>query len=177
MGNQEHIHRVNIKIASGFEYIEKKLGQANHIVELFELLVSEVEAQFQVPFVWLTLVDNEKSAVVIDAVKSSAMLKERLNTVSSVFYKDIFAPGGNKPVLVNDRLNRYFRLLPSNRKYFVKSMALVPFRIGDDIRGSWNNADASPHRYLPEMETTLLQTFAQSLSDRLTSLMLDGKFK
>lgn len=176
MGDKEHIGRVNTRIAVGFEKIEKKLAQARSLVELFEMLLEEVEFQFQVPFVWLTLVDNAKSAPVIEALQSSEFLKERLNLVSPVDFREIFAHA-LRPILVNGNLTRYFRLFPANRKYFVRSLALVPFKINEEIWGSWNNGDNSPNRYLPEMETTFLQKFNRVFSQRLTHLFQAGKFK
>jgi uncharacterized protein YigA (DUF484 family) len=176
MSNQEHIRRVNTKIAAGFEKIEEKLKQARNLVELFEMLVEEVKFQFQVPFVWLSLVDNATSAPVIEALQSSELLKERLNVINPVVFREIF-PSDLRPILVNSDLNRYFRLFPANRKYFVRSLALVPFKISEEIWGSWNNGDTSPHRYLPDMETTFLQRFAQALSESLAHLLQTGKIK
>jgi|YelNatPaOPRAMG01_1025707.scaffolds.fasta_scaffold107063_2 uncharacterized protein YigA (DUF484 family) len=176
MSNQGHIRRVNTKIAAGFEMIEEKLKRAGNLVELFETLVEEVESQFQVPFVWLTLVNNEKSAPVIEALQSSELLKERVSLISPVFFREIF-PSDLKPVLSNSNLKKYFRLFPADRKYFVRSIALVPFKISEEIWGIWNNGDASPDRYLPDMETTFLQRFAQSFSESLAQLFQSGKIK
>ena len=79
-------------------------------------------------------------------------------------------PAGLKPVLVNEDLQKFYKLLPSSSKYFVKSLAIVPFKFRDEIVGSWNNGDASSSRYKPDMETDLLQKFAESVSRHLTAL-------
>jgi len=86
-----------------------------------------------------------------------------------LFY-EIFS-SGLKPILVNKNLNQYYKLLPANRKYFVKSLALVPFKMNNEIVGSWNNGDARLNRYTPDMQTNLLQKLAQAVSIRLNELV------
>ena len=152
------------------ENIEKKLAEAKNIAELFEILFAGIEKEFQVPFVWLTLKNTLTAAPVIEAIKSSDILKDRLNVIKPELFNEIL-PSGLKPVLVNKNLNQYYKLLPANRKYFVKSLALVPFKMNNEIVGSWNNGDARLNRYTPDMETNLLQKLAQSVSVRLNELV------
>jgi uncharacterized protein YigA (DUF484 family) len=166
MNKKENIERINTKIASGFEKIEMKLAEAKDVAELFEILFTGVEEEFGVPFVWLTIADTKKNLRFIEAAQSSGFLKDRLNIVKPDFYKEIFS-SGLKPVLVNKNLTHYYRLFPEHRKYFVKSMALVPFKINGELTASWNNGDAVQSRYTPDMETNLLQKIARLLSSRL----------
>ncbi len=51
---------------------------------------------------------------------------------------------------------------------------MVPFKLNDEIAGSWNNGDAYHNRYTPDMETSLLQKLAQSVSARLGELVSAG---
>jgi len=170
MHNKEDIEDINTKIAAGFENIEKKLADAKNIAELFEILFAGTEKEFQVPFVWLTLKNTLTAAPVIEAIKSSNILKDRLSVIKPELFNEII-PSGLKPVLVNKNLNQYYKLLPANRKYFVKSLALVPFKMNNEIGGSWNNGDARLNRYTPDMQTNLLQKLAQSVSFRLNELV------
>jgi uncharacterized protein YigA (DUF484 family) len=170
MHNKEDIEDINTKIAAGFENIEKKLADAKNIAELFEILFAGTEKEFQVPFVWLTLKNTLTAAPVIEAIKSSNILKDRLSVIKPELFNEII-PSGLKPVLVNKNLNQYYKLLPANRKYFVKSLALVPFKMNNEIVGSWNNGDARLNRYTPDMQTNLLQKLAQSVSVRLNELV------
>jgi uncharacterized protein YigA (DUF484 family) len=170
MHNKEDVEGINTKIATGFENIEKKLAEAKNIAELFEILFAGIEKEFQVPFVWLTLKNTLTAAPVIEAIKSSDILKDRLNVIKPDLFDEII-PSGLKPVLVNKNLNQYYKLLPANRKYFVKSLALVPFKMNNEIVGSWNNGDARLNRYTPDMQTNLLQKLAQSVSVRLNELV------
>lgn len=166
----EDIQRINIMLADSFERIKASLLEANNIAGIFENLFAGIEKEFEVPYVWLTLIDSKVSASVIAAVKSSDKLMDRVKIIKSELFQEIL-PTGLKPVLVNKDLQPYYKLLPSARKYFVKSLALVPFKIKEEIAGSWNNGDAHRDRYSPEMGTDLLQNLAETLSDRLTELV------
>ncbi|MGA9111202.1 MAG: hypothetical protein ACLPSL_12170 [Smithella sp.] len=170
MHNKEDVEGINTKIAASFENIEKKLAEAKNIAELFEILFAGIEKEFQVPFVWLTLKNTLTAAPVIEAIKSSNILKDRLNVIKPELFNEII-PSDLKPVLVNKNLNQYYKLLPANRKYFVKSLALVPFKMNNEIVGSWNNGDARLNRYTPDMQTNLLQKLAQSVSVCLNELV------
>ncbi len=170
MNITEDIQCINIKLADSFGRIKASLSEADDIAGLFENLFTGIEKEFDVPYVWLTLIDTKITASVITAVKSSDVLIDRLKVIKAEIFQEIL-PSGIKPVLVNKDLQTYYKLLPSTRKYFVKSLALVPFKLKEEIVGSWNNGDAYRDRYTPEMGTDLLQNLAQSLSVRLTELL------
>jgi hypothetical protein len=51
----------------------------------------------------------------------------------------------------------------------------VPFQLRDQIVGSWNNGDVLSDRYMPEMETDLLQKLSRKVSARLNDLVGSGK--
>lgn len=176
MNKTEDIQRINIVLADSFERIKASLSEANDIAGLFENLFAGVEKEFEVPYVWLTLVDTKMTASVIAAVKSSDVLMDRVKVIKPELFREIL-PTGIKPVLVNKDLQPYYKLLPSTRKYFIKSLALVPFKIDEEIAGSWNNGDAERDRYAPEMGTDLLQNLAQVLSERLTELIATSNNK
>ena len=170
MNKTEDIERINTKIAASFGKIKTGLSEARNIAGLFEILFTGIEKEFKVPYVWLTLMDTINNQPIIAAIKSSDILQDRLKVITPELFREIL-PAGLKPVLANKDLQPYYKLLPSNRKYFVKSLALVPFKVNDEIIGSWNNGDAYQNRYTPDMETNLLQNLAQSVSVRLTELV------
>ena len=174
MNKTDDIERINTKIAASFGKIETSLSEGKDIAGIFEILFAQIEEEFEVPFVWLTLVDTINTAPVIAAIKSSDVLQDRLKVITPELFHEIL-PAGLKPVLVNKDLQRYYKLLPSNRKYFVKSLALVPFKVNDEIAGSWNNGDAYYDRYTPDMETNLLQNLSHSVS--LSLIQLVSKIK
>jgi uncharacterized protein YigA (DUF484 family) len=170
MNKTEDINSINTKISASFGKIEKDLSEAADTAGLFEILLTGIEKEFEVPFVWLTLMDTANNKPIIAAIKSSDVLQDRLKIITPELFHELL-PAGLKPVLVNKDLQRYYKLLPSNRKYFVKSLALVPFKVNDEIAGSWNNGDAYYDRYTPDMETNLLQNLSHSISLRLIELV------
>jgi len=174
MDKTDEIKRVNLEISMKFSKIEQQLFQAKSIAELFETLFAGIEKEFAVPFVWLTLVNSKNATPIIAGIKSSEMLKGRFNVIAQDLF-DRILPNGLQPVLANKDLQPYYKLLPPANKYFVKSLAVVPFKAHDEIVGSWNNGDAISERYAPEMETGLLQKLAQKVSARLTELMSGNK--
>ena len=166
----EDIKRINEELAARFNKIAAKMQEDQTIAGLFETLFEGIEKEFTVPFVWMTLIDNAKAAPVIAAIKSSDVLRTRLCVISEKLFFQII-PSGLKPVLVNEDLQPFYKLLPPSSKYFVKSLAIVPFSIDDQIIGSWNNGDAVGDRYTPDMETDFISKLAQAVSRSLAMLV------
>lgn len=172
MNSENDPQYVNEIIAERFKKIEDGIRSSENIPQLFENLLEGVEKEFSVPFVWLTLMDHEKAAPVINELKLSDVLKNRFSVVSLEWFEKNL-PGSMKPVLANRHLRPFYRLLPPKRKYFVKSIAVVPFAIDGQIIGTWNNADADAARYEPDMKTDLIESLAAKLSRKLSELAAD----
>jgi uncharacterized protein YigA (DUF484 family) len=170
MNKTDEIRRQNLEISAKFSKISAQLPKAKNIAKLFEMLFEEIEKEFNIPFVWITLTDSDNAAPIIRAIKSSAMLKNRLNVIPADLFNRIL-PAGLKPILANSNLQPYYKLLPPSNKYFIKSLAIVPFQSCKEIVGSWNNGDVISDRYRPEMETNLLEKLSQKVSIRLSELI------
>ena len=169
MSNEDDLKSINEIIAARFKKIEDAVESAETITGIFESLVDGIENEFTVPFVWLTLMDHQTSTPVINEIKTSERLENRLSVVSKELLDKILT-GGMKPVLANKDLQHFYRLLPPSRKYFIRSVAVVPFALDGQFIGTWNNGDAGANRYEPDMKTDLLESLAQKLSARLTLL-------
>lgn len=163
----------NIELSLKFSKIEVQLSYVKNIAGLFETLFTAVENEFGIPFVWLSLVDSINTTPIIVAVKSSNLLKNRLNIIGKKKFEH-FLSDGLKPVLANKDLQPYYKLLPPANKFFIKSLAIIPFQVHDEIAGSWNNGDVVSDRYLPDMDTSHLQKLGQIISTRLTELVSLG---
>ncbi len=171
MNNEEDLKRINDIIAARFGKIEDSIESAETIVALFENLFDGIEKEFGVPFVWLTLTNSEAAAPIIAEVRSSDVLRSRLAVVSQELLETLI-PGGLKPVLSNKDLLPFYRLLPSSKKYFVRSLAAVPIALDGHMIGVWNNGDADVYRYESDMKTDLIESLACRLSGKLTRLVL-----
>ena len=158
----------NEEIAVKYGSIEEKLTAAENAVQLFETWMTEMAEAFDIPFLWISILAVPENTALIKTLKTSSLLKDRLSVVDASEFAGL-APKGTEPVLVNGELKPFFRLLPKN-KFFVKSMAVAPIHIQGRIIGSINHGDASPYRYDPGMDTSLLQSLADRLSTRLSAV-------
>lgn len=174
MGREEEIKRINEEIADRFRRIEAGITSAATIASLLEVLLCGIEKEFDIPFVWLTLADHEQAAPVIAAAQKSNILKDRLGIVSEEVLAKLLQDG-TKPVLANRDLQSFYRLMPPARKYFARSLAIVPLTLDGRIIGTWNNGDADPERYTPDMDATLLSVLAGHISMKLAKLAAEKK--
>lgn len=170
MNNEDDLKGINEIIAGRFRKVEEGVLSAETINGLFESLLTGIEKEFAVPFVWLTLIDQESTLPIISEMTSSDILKSRFSVVSREFIEALL-PCGMKPVLANKDLKPFYRLLPPSRKYFVRSIAVVPFALDGRMIGTWNNGDADANRYEPDMKTDLIQALADQISRKLSQLI------
>jgi uncharacterized protein YigA (DUF484 family) len=168
--NEPDIPKINDEIARKFRKIKADLTSRQSAVALFEALFAEIETQFGIPFVWLSLIRLPETAGLLKSLEASALLCERLNSIEQARFLEII-PDATSTLLVNGDLQPFFRLLPRNRKYFIRSLAVSPITLHGRLIGSMNHGDTSSTRYKPGMDTTLLMQLARSVSDRLTRLL------
>ena len=161
--------RKNKEIAEKFYAIEKSLNAFTDPGDLFEKLVPRLRDEFAIPFVWISIISRPETSRLIRLLESSALLKDHVNRIDEAAFLDLVT--GAKPVLANRDLRPFYRLFPKNKKYFIKSIAVVPISLNGCIAGSINHGDASPTRYEPDLDTSLLEGLAGSLSSRLSTLM------
>lgn len=170
MKENEEIQRVNEEIAIRFQKIETAFAKMSTAAGVFEALLAGIENEFSVPFVWLTLIDNEKGRPLIESSQTSEFLKPRLAVVSQELFENVLFKG-IKPILANKDLRPFYRLMPLQQKYFVRSIAVVPFELDGRVAGVWNNGDADPDRFQADMDASLLFSLAGKISSKLTQLM------
>ena len=168
--NKPDILTINDDIARKFRKITADIVTRGSAVELFETLLAEIETEFAIPFVWLSLIRLPETTGLLKSLEASALLRERINSIEQERYLEI-VPAAAPPLLVSGDLRPFFRLLPANRKYFIRSLAVAPLTLHGGLIGSMNHGDASPARYEPGMDTTLLTHLARSVSDRLAHLL------
>ena len=167
------IPKINDEIARKFQKIEADLRTHRSAAELFEALLAEIETRFGVPFVWLSLIRLPETTALRKSLEESAFLHDRLNSIEKAPFLEI-VPDCALPLLVSGDLRPFFRLLPRNRKYFIRSLAVSPLALRGTLIGSLNHGDTSPARYEPGMDTTLLMHLARNVSESLAHLLPPG---
>jgi uncharacterized protein YigA (DUF484 family) len=168
--NDLDILKANEEIARKFGEIEADLAFCRGIGELFERLLSGSEEAFGVPFIWLSLLRRPETEALLKLLGKSDILRDRINIIAPAHFLEI-VPDFTHPLLVSGDLRPFFRLMPPNVKYFLRSLAIAPLTRHGVLIGSLNHGDASPDRYRPGMDTALLAHLARSVSDRLSHLL------
>lgn len=164
------IRKQNEEIEQRFISIEAALPSFTDAKDLFEKVLIQLEEEFKIPFVWLSMINRQHLPDAIHNLTASKLLKPRLNIIEEKAFCSLIGHD-TKPILVNGNLKLFYRLLPLKKKYFIRSLAIVPITLHLEIIGSLNFGDSSPVRYRPDMDTTLLQTLASNISSRLSELI------
>jgi len=172
----EETYRENEKRAQSFFLVEKKILSILNFRALFEELLSEIREKRNVPYVWLSLIEESELSSLIKSLESSNILKKNLNLINRSAFAQLV---GNtmKPILVNNNLKPYFKLLPRHTKYVIKSLAITPISFDGEIIGSLNQADISKARFHPGLDTSLLEHLAVKMSLCLSNVAAHERLK
>ncbi len=155
--------RENEELARKFHEVEISILSIFHFGDLFEVLLAQISESFSIPFVWISLVEESEVSSLVKEVKRSQTLRDQLNRIDRAALLEL-TEGRNTPLLVNGDLRRYFRLFPAERRFVIRSLALVPLYLNGELIGSLNCADASPDRYRPGLNTVFLERLAVKVS-------------
>jgi diguanylate cyclase (GGDEF)-like protein len=166
----------NEEIAQNFFLVEKKILSILNFRALFEELLSEIREKFNVPYVWLSIIEKSELSNLIQSLESSNVLKKHLNLINRSAFAQLV---GNtmKPILVNSNLKPYFKLFPRHTKYVINSLAITPISCDGEMIGSLNQADISKSRFHPGLDTSLLEHLAVKMSLCLSNVAAHEKLK
>jgi diguanylate cyclase (GGDEF)-like protein len=162
---EEILERVrrNEEVERKFFEVEVRVLSILNFKDLFEILLTEIRKKFDIPCVWISLIQENHVEHLIRELGTSGMLDKKLNIIAPETFRTL-VDNGSRPVLVNGDLTPYYKLFPDHEKYLVRSLALIPLRQENDIIGSLNCGDYSPDRYHPGMDISLLERLSVILS-------------
>lgn len=175
MDNVEILEK-NEEIARKFRKIEENLPSLLNVKDLFEKLIIQIQEEFNIPFVWISIINERDLSSLVQALKSSQLLTDRLNIIDRSAFLNLLS-NGTKPVLANNHLKSFYKLQPLKKKYFIKSLAVAPMTLNNEIIGSLNYGDPSNNRYQPGMDTSLLEKLASNISVHLSAIMAASRRK
>jgi GAF domain-containing protein len=158
--------KINEEIARKFMAVEKALDSACTPCELFEILLRQLGEVFNIPFVWFTFVSSTDDEELASRLALTDSIREQVGILDEASFTEIF-PQPVTPVLANENVSRFYKMFPKNRKYFLKSIAVVPLTLHGVLIGSLNLGDALRERYSVRMDTSLLQQLAGKISEHL----------
>ena len=119
---------------------------------------------------WVSVATDTDFASLIQLLRASHIIKERLNIIDRVTFLNVIGES-TKPILVNNDLKPFYKLLPRKKKFFIKSIAIAPIIVNSEIIGSINLGDYSNLRYQPGMDTGLLEKLISNVSACLSNFM------
>lgn len=155
--------RKNEEVARKFNEIETQILSILDFAGLFEVLLREIKEKFQIPYVWISLIDSGEVPDLINSLGESEILKSHLRIIDpSSFMK--LVPAGRRPLLINENLERFSVLFPEDRNCLVRSMSVAPITLDGTVIGSLNQADFSHNRFAPGIDTSLLESLARKVS-------------
>ncbi|NPU83302.1 MAG: DUF484 family protein [Syntrophaceae bacterium] len=165
--------RKNKELARKYALIGEALPAFGDEGKLFEALVTGVREAFEIPYVWISLTDAPEALDLLVKLRQAPALKDVLNVVRLETLQELLG-GGKAPVLANEGLKPFYRLLPRRRKFFFKSIVMAPLILKGRAVGSLNSADPSPARYQPGMDTGLLEQLMAVVSHCLEEKQPSG---
>ncbi len=157
---QFHEHE---ELAEKFYALDVKIMQILDVASFCRELPLHVAELFDVPHVWLSIIEDSKAARFVRG-KGETVLVAR----------DVFShllPNSDHPLVLNDELSAYFRLLPPSGREHFKSLAMIPLHLDGELVGSLNQADPDPRRFNPNFNTTHLERLAVKLSLGLSNVV------
>jgi diguanylate cyclase (GGDEF)-like protein len=168
--------RENEEIARKFFEIEVSILSILDFEGLFARLLSEIREKFGIPCVWISLIDKSEISDLIQTLPVSKDLKERLNLIDRKTFQRL-TDNKTTPLLLNGDLHPFHPMLPKGQLNFIRSLALSPISLHGQIIGSLNQADFSPLRYRPGMDTQLLEQLAVKVSICLSNVIAHERLK
>jgi uncharacterized protein YigA (DUF484 family) len=176
MEENKEIKQQNERIAQKISRIDTQISLARNVEALYETFFLQTAEEFEIPYIWFSFIHNADTDGIIQTLELSDVLKDRLNRIDAVTFAELIHDS-KSPVLANNDLKRFFKLLPKNNKYFIKSLAVAPISLNGAVIGSLNCGDADRAHYSPDMDATLLQGLADRFSSLLSNMMASAKQK
>jgi diguanylate cyclase (GGDEF)-like protein len=122
------------------------------------------------------LIDKSEISDLIQTLPFSKDLKARLNVIDRKTFLRLTENRGT-PLLLNGDLHPLHPMLPKGQLNFIRSLAVSPITLQGQIVGSLNQAELSPLRYRPGMDTQLLEQLAVKVSICLSNVIAHERLK
>ena len=101
----------NEEVTKKFHAVEAKILTILKFKDLFELLLTEIRTNFNVPYVWISMAKHSEVSSLIESLGDSDILKEHMNVIDKELFMELIHHN-TAPILVNEDLKPYFKLLP-----------------------------------------------------------------
>ncbi|MBI9088359.1 MAG: sensor domain-containing diguanylate cyclase [Desulfobacterium sp.] len=170
------ILRHNEIVAKRFHRIETSILSILNFKDFFERLLTTIGETLEVPYVWITIIEESAIARQLKEMDDSELVMARTCFVS----RNTFFSLTNhrvKPLLANRQLDRFRTILPDQPLWGIGSIAVAPISLDGVIVGSINQADTTTSRFHPGMDTELLEGLALKISLCLSNVTAHERIK
>lgn len=147
--------RHNEEIARKFFEIERCILSIGRCDQFVSTLTKEVQKQFNVPYVWVNLINEAPLSHLIESLEKLPDLRDRVLFTRRSAMIDIIK-SSNKTVLVNSNLSFCREIIPSIYRDIIASLAISPLTIDGELVGLFCQADADRSRYDASIKDTFL---------------------
>ncbi|WP_020677253.1 sensor domain-containing diguanylate cyclase [Geopsychrobacter electrodiphilus] len=151
------------ELAEKFYALDLEILKILDVETFCRALPRQVAELFKVPHCWLSFIEDSGAARFVRG-KSDAPLVRRES------FEELL-PQPERPLVVNENLSPYFKLLPAARREHFQSLALVPLHLDGELVGSLNQADPDPQRFNPNYNPVYLERLAVKLSLGLSNVI------
>jgi diguanylate cyclase (GGDEF)-like protein len=173
----------NEETAKKFHEIEISILSVLDFKTLCESLLTKVSNIFNIPFVWLSIIEDNPISEYIKAIDDSDIVKSKTTFLSRKNFKQITEPYGVSkdntlvPLLINANMKEFDRFYPENFLESIASLAIVPITLDGKMVGSLNLADSDSKRFEPGIDTSLLEQLAIKISLCFSNVTAHEKLK
>ena len=102
-----------------FHEIETRILSILNFKDFFEVLLTEIQKQFGVPYVWISLIENSKVSDLVKFIKESDILRPRISVVNRDLFMDLVG-NRRRPLLINQSIEPFFQFFPQGRDDQIK---------------------------------------------------------
>lgn len=166
----------NEEIARKFFLVERQILSVLDFQDLFKVLLAAIQDTFQVPFVWLSMINTSDVYRLIQSLADTDMSHQRLTLVKKSTVESLFG-ASMEPILVNTELDRYREVIPAGVFEAIRSVALTPLSLDGEIIGSLNQGDGSKARFGLGKDTSLLEQLGIKVSLCLSNVTAHEKLR
>lgn len=169
--------RENERIALKFFEIERCILSIGRSDQFVSTLTKEIEKQFDVPYVWVNLINEAPLAHFVETLERVPELFDRVIFTRRTHMIDIIK-SNSKTVLVNSNMDKYRPITPPVYYEVVRSLAISPLTIDGALVGLFCQADSNAERYNPiTKDTFLLDQLATKISLCLSNVTAREKLE
>lgn len=147
--------RENERIARKFFEIERCILSIGRCDQFVSTLTREVQKQFNVPYVWVNLINEAPLAHLAENLEKTPDLRDRVIFGRRSTMIDVIG-SGSKTILINSGIQACNDVIPVAFRDIITSVAVSPLTIDGALVGLFCQADSDPSRYDPHTKDTFL---------------------